>query len=183
LGLRRLRAQQNVTSLEFEGPRPAPNGNGGRHCCQPPLRRAKDLPVFVTWSKTRRPRPALDPGSPAQASLPIEPLSPKRSLTSTGLRFPKVRLSFDVRPVRRPKSSLKTVRLSAALLGSTPLASRFAHQIPKNPGAASRLRRKTLPAPLPGWPRIEPESSFHCLPAEIGSSVPSSTFWPLPAFR
>src|SRR6185369_8182183 len=22
--------------------------NGGRHCCQPPLRRAKDLPVFVT---------------------------------------------------------------------------------------------------------------------------------------
>jgi hypothetical protein len=23
--------------------------NGGRHCCQPPLRRAKDLPVFVTW--------------------------------------------------------------------------------------------------------------------------------------
>jgi hypothetical protein len=26
----------------------APNRNGGRHCCQPPLRRAKDLPVFVT---------------------------------------------------------------------------------------------------------------------------------------
>ena len=24
-------------------------GNGGRHCCQPPLRRATDLPVFVTW--------------------------------------------------------------------------------------------------------------------------------------
>src|SRR3954462_7812363 len=23
--------------------------NGGRHCCQPPLRRAKDMPVFVTW--------------------------------------------------------------------------------------------------------------------------------------
>jgi hypothetical protein len=26
-----------------------PKGNGGRHRCQPPLRRAKDLPVFVTW--------------------------------------------------------------------------------------------------------------------------------------
>src|SRR3954451_22078091 len=26
-----------------------PKKNGGRHCCQPPLRRAKDLPVFVTW--------------------------------------------------------------------------------------------------------------------------------------
>src|SRR5439155_4368158 len=28
--------------------------NGGRHCCQPPLRRAKDLPVFVTWSASAR---------------------------------------------------------------------------------------------------------------------------------
>lgn len=26
----------------------APNRNGARHCCQAPLRRAKDLPVFVT---------------------------------------------------------------------------------------------------------------------------------------
>ena len=26
--------------------------NGGRHCCQPPLRRAKDLPVFdLPWSR------------------------------------------------------------------------------------------------------------------------------------
>jgi len=31
--------------------------------------------------KTRRPRPALDPGSPAQASLPIEQLPPRRSPT------------------------------------------------------------------------------------------------------
>src|SRR5207248_9636663 len=31
---------------------------GGRHCCQPPLRRAKDLPVFVTWS-TLTFRPSL----------------------------------------------------------------------------------------------------------------------------
>jgi len=29
-----------------------PNRNGGRHCCQPPLRRAKDLPVFgLPWSR------------------------------------------------------------------------------------------------------------------------------------
>src|SRR5438105_4953235 len=32
--------------------------NGGRHCCQPPLRRAKDLPVFATWS-TLTFRPSL----------------------------------------------------------------------------------------------------------------------------
>jgi len=30
------------------GKRLAPNRNGARHCCQAPLRRAKDLPVFVT---------------------------------------------------------------------------------------------------------------------------------------
>src|SRR3954463_9723760 len=37
--------------------RPPTKGNGGRHCCQPPLRRAKDLPVFVTWSKPEGPNP------------------------------------------------------------------------------------------------------------------------------
>jgi hypothetical protein len=65
----------------------------------------------------------------------------------------------------------KTVQCSAALLGETALASRFAHRIPKNPGAASRERQLPLPAPLPGWPRPEPESSVHCLPAEIGPLV------------
>ena len=30
------------------------NRNGGRHCCQPPLRRAKDLPVFALGSNARR---------------------------------------------------------------------------------------------------------------------------------
>jgi len=38
-------------------------------------------------------------------------------------------------------------------------------------GAASHDRKIPLPAPLPGWPRVEPESSSHCLPAEIGPSV------------
>ena len=37
-----------------------PNRNGGRHCCQPPLRRAKDLPVFVAWSRSRK---SLNPTS------------------------------------------------------------------------------------------------------------------------
>jgi hypothetical protein len=61
--------------------RAGPNRNGGRHCCQPPLRRAKDLPVFVTWSieNPKAYQPALDPGSPAQASPPILPLPLARS--------------------------------------------------------------------------------------------------------
>jgi hypothetical protein len=52
---------------------PTHKRNGGRHCCQPPLRRAKDLPVFVTWliEPFQAYPPVLDPGSPAQASLSI----------------------------------------------------------------------------------------------------------------
>ena len=69
------------TAPNANGQERCPKGNGGRHCCQPPLRRAKDLPVFVTWSRTRRLRPALDPGSPAQASLPIRQLPLERSQT------------------------------------------------------------------------------------------------------
>jgi hypothetical protein len=42
-------------------------------------------------------------------------------------------------------------------------------------GAASRKRQIPLPAPLPGWPRRSTEVDRHCRPAEIGSSVPSSS--------
>ena len=56
--------------------------NGGRHCCQPPLRRAKDLPVFVTWIACAP--PSFDPGSPAQASLPVMVQSEDRSSTFHG---------------------------------------------------------------------------------------------------
>jgi hypothetical protein len=48
-------------------------------------------------------------------------------------------------------------------------------------GTASRERQFPLPAPLPSWPRLEPESSFHCLPAEIGPLVTCRTRLPLPA--
>ena len=102
--------------------------------------------------KTRKSRPALDPGSPAQASLPIEQLPRKRSQTDLPTAPPEGSLAFrSVRPAFEfdPKTELsaKTVRCSTALLGSTTLASRFAHQIqslPKetpNPGTASRLRK------------------------------------------
>jgi hypothetical protein len=108
-------------------------------------------------------------------------------------RFPSSRSLFRgtwlIYPTTWPESSLvvrsarpvetvaptKTTPCSAALLGETALASRFAHQVPKNPGAASRERQLPLPAPLPGWPRPEPESSVHCLPAEIGPLVTCRT--------
>ncbi len=43
-----------------------PTRNGGRHRCQPPLRRALDLPVFP--EQTRKRARHQDPGAPAQAS-------------------------------------------------------------------------------------------------------------------
>jgi hypothetical protein len=99
--------------------------------------------------KTRRPQPALDPGSPAQASLPIEQLPLARSPTSLPNCNPEDRLSFSPSGL----TEVKTVQLSAALLGPTPLASRFAFH-PERLRAASRLRRSTLPAPHTNWPRF-----------------------------
>jgi hypothetical protein len=128
--------------------------------------------------------PALDPGSPAQASPPTEPLPLARSqinlLDCAARRF----AGLSTVPARRlgPKSlEAKTVQCSAALLGSTTLASRFAppHRSASKPRRAGG--RSTLPAPLPGWPRKEPESSSHCLPAEIGPLVTRRTRLPLPA--
>jgi hypothetical protein len=97
--------------------------------------------------KTLRPRPALDPGSPAQASFPIEQLPLARSPTglpdcaARGFAGPSTCpacLELD------PKTDFaaKTVRCSTALLGSTTLASRFAHHDPQGTArTASRLRK------------------------------------------
>ena len=63
------------------------------------MRRAKDMPVFDSLDPAPENRcvtPLLDPGSPAQASLPTEQLPLSRSRSSpTRLRGPKVRWSFD----------------------------------------------------------------------------------------
>lgn len=96
--------EANVLELGAGRKRPdagrTPNRNGARHCCQAPLRRAKDMPVFVTLiQRTRRSQKSVfDPGSPAQASPPIEfvrkdfirPIRPllERSFRFGGLRLP-----------------------------------------------------------------------------------------------
>jgi hypothetical protein len=97
--------------------------------------------------KTRRPRPALDPGSPAQASLPIKQLPLARSRTglpdcaARGFAGPSpCPACFELDP--KTELAAKTVRCSTALLGSTTLASRFAHHDPQGTaGTASRLRK------------------------------------------
>jgi hypothetical protein len=53
---------QKEQGPEATGPRSNEGSkrNGGRHCCQPPLRRAKDMPVFVTWS-SENPKAPMNP--------------------------------------------------------------------------------------------------------------------------
>jgi hypothetical protein len=131
--------------------------------------------------------PLLDPGSPAQASLPILQLplarSPADLLDCAARRFAGLSTGpacWNSSP--KTDSPAKTARCSAALLGSTPLAFRFA-LCPERLRAASRWRKMTLPAPLPGWPRFRSEELRHCRPAEIGSSVPSSRRRLAPSWR
>jgi hypothetical protein len=80
-----------------------------------------------------------------------------------------------------PKLLAKTVRCSAALLGSTTRASRFALRT-EVLRTASRLRKidssgassRLAPLPLPKEPR-------HCRPAEIGTWGLTAPILPLPA--
>src|SRR3954452_17746858 len=89
--------------------------------------------------------PALDPGSPAQASLSILQLPLARSPADLPDYVARKLAGPSTGPAcwnSNPKTELpaKTARCSAALLGVAALASRFAHQAPKNPGTASRER-------------------------------------------
>jgi len=110
----------------------APNRNGGRHCCQPPLRRAKDMPVFATRSAEAS--PSLDPGSPAQASLPT-------AAARESLAFPDFasRRKLHLGPLM-PHPKTRQLRCSAALLGTITSASRFASHT-EVLEAASRKRK------------------------------------------
>ena len=110
----------------------------------------------------------------------------------TRLRGPRVRWSFD------PSGLLLNLDPKTEIRGENrpmfhgpswvdhscvPLCS---PQIPRRRQSGNRVAlegRSTLPAPLTGWPRKEPESSSHCLPAEIGPLVTCRTVLPLPAFR
>ena len=154
------------------------------HCAE---RRICRCSVYLVPLPERFGTPLLDPGSPAQASPPIEPLPLSRSRINLPDCAARRFAGLSTVPARllEPESlEAKTVRCSAALLGMTSLASRFAHQSPRGtPGAASRDRKITSSGASSRLARSKPESSFHCLPAEIGPLVTRRAFLPLPAFR
>jgi hypothetical protein len=157
------------------------------HCAE---RRICRCSVYLVPPRKRFGTPLLDPGSPAQASHPIKQLPPgEEPDRSTRLRGPKVRWSFDRSglstrtPIPRNwNPPVKTVRCSAALLGSTTLASRFVLRTEMlrtasrsrkidSSGASSRLApaKARKPSPLPAGG----DRTFG----------PCRAFLPLPAFR
>jgi hypothetical protein len=166
-GLREMRHREGNLRANPHGPQ----RNGGRHCCQPPLRRAKDPPVFVTWFK--QPESPWNPLSilahqlrrrfPSDRSLLAE--EPDHLLDCAARRFAGL---STVWPAQKNRSSLvKAVRRSAALLGMTtscvPLCSPRFRETPKaasremkviSSGASSRLApkrtRKFSPLPAGG---------------------------------
>ena len=74
------------------------NRNGGRHCCQPPLRRAKDMPVFVTWLIEAFGLPTRSRSWLTSSGVAFHRTAPscEEPDRSTRLRGPKVRWSFDL---------------------------------------------------------------------------------------
>ena len=141
--------------------------------------------VRSTWSPLPESfgSPLLDPGSPAQASLLTEQLplarSPINLLDCAARRFAG-RSIFPARRLEPKFLEAKTTRCSAALLGETALASRFAHHGSEEPG--SRVAREAIPSSGASsrLARKEPKL-FPFLPAEIGPLVTCRTRLPFPA--
>jgi hypothetical protein len=133
---------------------------GAGIAASPHLHRAKDPPNLETRSQGN---PLPNSGSPAQASLPINQLPPKRSLaTSTPVRRPKVRFCFAPPGL----TEVKADRCSAALLGMTLSCVPLCLRRPESRLQPRRaIERSSLPAPRPGWPRFQlPKELRHCPP-------------------
>ena len=163
-----------------------PNGNGGRHCCQPPLRRAKDMPVFV------RPGPRSPKGLVPRFSILAHQL--RRRFRSGIPLFREARLTY---PTTWPESSLVVQSAGPGKDRNPnqnhPIFHGPSWEIPyrvslcspkfrRISGAASHVRKISLPAPHTSWPQSEPESSSQFLPAEIGSLVTCRFLVPVAGF-
>jgi len=180
VGVPGVRANRGpVSGRRRFGACPWPQRNGGWHCCQPPLRRAKDLPVFVTWSH-ENPKAPMNPLSILAHQL-------RRRFPSGIPLFREARLTYPttwpegslvVRSAwpgrdRNPNQNHPTFRgPSWGNHSCVPLRS---PKVRRLPGTASRERQFPLPAPLTSWLQFEPEGSHHCLPAEIGPLVTCRT--------
>lgn len=150
------------------------------HCAE---RRICRCSVYLVPLPERFGTPLLDPGSPAQASLSTVQLSPKRSPDFYSTAPPEGSLVFR-RPARLKTEVLALNRsmfrgpswdnLSRVPLRSPNPTRRSGSRVARQ---EDHLFRRLFPA---GPSRTR--KFFPFLPAEIGSSVPSSPLLPLPAF-
>lgn len=128
-------------------------------------------------------KPVLDPGAPAQASLPITAVRRPGSLVGSAPE----RASPPNSPPLGPKASATLMFHGPSWAGSLP---RGLVSLGGKP--PSYKEAPALPAPLADWSgnpfaassplrAVQLRTSFHRLPAEIGPSVACRTFLPLPA--
>ena len=141
------------------GPRTQPTRNGGRHCCQPPLRRDLGLPVFAC----------------SQGALG-DPRLPRSLLTSSGVAFVSIAApsSEALSPVPPASLSLRKAALPGPVLPSlafdTPCGASSAPDHPCGQTGLS-LRLSSCPAaparslrPLPSPLRTLGPSLVRCRP-------------------
>ncbi len=129
------------------------------------------------WQFRPKPKPPVfDPGSPAQASLSSQRLSLRKSNRPTELQPRGIAGLSTVPTILKAEPPVKVTRCSAALLGMTTTASRFAHRNSEEPQEPRRATEKSsLPAPRTGWlPGCPRRNAPTACRQEIGSSVPSS---------
>jgi hypothetical protein len=156
-------------------------GNGGRHCCQPPLRRAKDLPVFVTWLKPEGPDPLSILAHQLRRRFRSGISLFRETLLTYRLRGPKARWSFDRPGLERTVIPTKITRFSTALLGKSPIVSRFAHrnseefQEPRRTSERFLFRRL-----IPAGPNQNPEVLFNACRRRSDLWSPAASSSPLP---
>ena len=127
----------------------------------------------------RRTRPS-SPSSPAQASLPIEPLPRERSLDHLPDRVTRRLACLSI---IAPDPKVKAIRCSAALLGMISVGVPLCRSARKLPDRVAQTGRSSLPAPLPDWPRNTPRSITLPVGGDRSFRHPPLSFLPLPAFR
>ena len=143
-----------------------PKRNWGRHCCQPPLRRAKDLPNL----KNQVPGEPNSRTPTHQLRRRFPPTTPSREEPGDLYSSAPAEASLLFRAAR-PDPKVKADRCSAALLGIILNRVPLCPPRPKSLEAASRNRKITSSGASSRLAPESPEGTFHCPPRR-------SELWP-----
>jgi len=155
-----------------------PKRNGGRHCCQPPLRRAKDLPNLLNQVPGEP-----NPRTPThQLRRRFPPATPSEEEPGDLYSSAPAEASLLFRAAR-PDPKVKADRCSAALLGMNLNRVPLCPPRPKSVEAASRNRKNISSGASSRLASESPEGTFHCPPRRSELWPPAEPSKPLPALR